>query len=402
MKARRTGRSCRGRARARRTWWSSCSTTSASPTSAATAPTIATPNIDRLAAGGLRYTNFHTTALCSPTRACAAHRPQPPRGRHARRSPNWNTGFPNCTGTHHQERGDRRRDAARRRLRHLRGRQVAPDADGARRSPRGPVRPVAAGSAASTASTASCEGETDQFYPELIRDNHPIEPPRTPERATTSPRTSSTRRSAWSHDQQVADPGQAVLPVPRVRRDARAAPGAAGVPRQVPRPVRRRLGRRSREQWFARQKELGIVPPDTELAPRNPGVEPWDELLGGRAAPRAPAAGGVRRLPRAHRRADRPAGRLPDGDRRARQHAVRADVRQRRQPGGRPARRASTTLQLLQRHARDIEESRRAARRHRRRRTSHNNYPVGLGAGRQHAAASGTSRTPTAAASATR
>ena len=31
---------------------------------------IATPNIDRLAAGGLRYTNFHTTALCSPTRAC--------------------------------------------------------------------------------------------------------------------------------------------------------------------------------------------------------------------------------------------------------------------------------------------------------------------------------------------
>ncbi len=31
---------------------------------------IATPTIDRLAAGGLRYVNFHTTALCSPTRAC--------------------------------------------------------------------------------------------------------------------------------------------------------------------------------------------------------------------------------------------------------------------------------------------------------------------------------------------
>src|SRR5262245_52147127 len=30
---------------------------------------IQTPNIDRLAAGGLRYTNFHTTSLCSPTRA---------------------------------------------------------------------------------------------------------------------------------------------------------------------------------------------------------------------------------------------------------------------------------------------------------------------------------------------
>ena len=31
---------------------------------------IATPNIDRLAAGGVRFANFHTTALCSPTRSC--------------------------------------------------------------------------------------------------------------------------------------------------------------------------------------------------------------------------------------------------------------------------------------------------------------------------------------------
>ena len=29
-----------------------------------------TPNIDRLASGGLRYSNFHTTSLCSPSRAC--------------------------------------------------------------------------------------------------------------------------------------------------------------------------------------------------------------------------------------------------------------------------------------------------------------------------------------------
>ena len=34
--------------------------------------TIDTPNIDKLAAGGLRYTNFHTTALCSPTRAACS------------------------------------------------------------------------------------------------------------------------------------------------------------------------------------------------------------------------------------------------------------------------------------------------------------------------------------------
>ncbi|HUN52585.1 MAG TPA: sulfatase-like hydrolase/transferase, partial [Candidatus Sulfotelmatobacter sp.] len=60
--------------------------------------TIATPNIDRLAAGGLRYTNFHTTALCSPTRAALLTG----RNHHSvgmRGLSNWNTGFPNCTGS---------------------------------------------------------------------------------------------------------------------------------------------------------------------------------------------------------------------------------------------------------------------------------------------------------------
>jgi hypothetical protein len=37
---------------------------------------IPTPNLDRIAANGLRYTNFNSTALCSPSRA-AHHRPQP-------------------------------------------------------------------------------------------------------------------------------------------------------------------------------------------------------------------------------------------------------------------------------------------------------------------------------------
>src|SRR4029079_10297801 len=34
----------------------------------------------------------------------------------------------------------------------------------------------------------------------------------------------------------------------------------------------------ARERWFAKQKELRLVPPDTDLAPRNPGVEEWDSL----------------------------------------------------------------------------------------------------------------------------
>ncbi|KKN40544.1 hypothetical protein LCGC14_0732440, partial [marine sediment metagenome] len=58
---------------------------------------IETPNIDRLAEGGLRYNNFHTTALCSPTRACLLTG----RNHHTvgmRAVSNFNSGFPNMRG----------------------------------------------------------------------------------------------------------------------------------------------------------------------------------------------------------------------------------------------------------------------------------------------------------------
>ncbi len=59
--------------------------------------TIETPTIDRLAAGGLRYAGFHTTALCSPSRACLLTG----RNHHAvgmRGVSNFDTGFPNMRG----------------------------------------------------------------------------------------------------------------------------------------------------------------------------------------------------------------------------------------------------------------------------------------------------------------
>jgi arylsulfatase A-like enzyme len=59
--------------------------------------TIETPNIDRLAAAGLRFTGFHTTALCSPSRACLLTG----RNHHAvgmRAISNMDTGFPNMRG----------------------------------------------------------------------------------------------------------------------------------------------------------------------------------------------------------------------------------------------------------------------------------------------------------------
>ena len=60
--------------------------------------TLATPNIDQLAAQGLRYTGFHTTSLCSPSRACL----MTGRNHHAvgmRAISNFDTGFPNMRGS---------------------------------------------------------------------------------------------------------------------------------------------------------------------------------------------------------------------------------------------------------------------------------------------------------------
>src|SRR2546423_15470987 len=58
---------------------------------------VATPNIDRLAANGLLYTNFHTTAMCSPTRASLLTGRMPHNvgmGIIAE----WSTGFPGYRG----------------------------------------------------------------------------------------------------------------------------------------------------------------------------------------------------------------------------------------------------------------------------------------------------------------
>jgi arylsulfatase A-like enzyme len=65
---------------------------------------IETPNIDRIANDGIRYTQWHTTALCSPTRSCLLT------GRnHTRNSMACITeaaiGFPNASGTIPPENG---------------------------------------------------------------------------------------------------------------------------------------------------------------------------------------------------------------------------------------------------------------------------------------------------------
>jgi arylsulfatase A-like enzyme len=139
---------------------------------------IATPTFDRLAAQGRRYANFHTTALCSPTRACLLTG----RNHHSNgmaRVVELAAGFPGYNATIPKENGFLSEI--------LRGEGYATLAIGKWHLT--PATEMAAGSPRDKWPLGRgfdryygfMGGETDQYHPELVEDNHPTEPPRTPE-----------------------------------------------------------------------------------------------------------------------------------------------------------------------------------------------------------------------------
>ena len=104
---------------------------------------IRTPTIDRLAAEGLRYSGFHTTAMCSTTRAALLTG----RNHHSVGIgclANFDSGYPGYRGKIAREAGDTRGNAAAARLSQLHGRQMARHATDRERRDR-PVRRLAAG-----------------------------------------------------------------------------------------------------------------------------------------------------------------------------------------------------------------------------------------------------------------
>ena len=239
--------------------------------------TIETPHIDRLAAGGLRYTNFHTTALCSPTRAALLTG----RNHHSvgmRGLSNWNTGFPNCTGTVAR--------SAATLAEMLRPAGYANFAVGKwhltpmeETSPAGPFDQWPLGRGFDRY-YGFLQGETDQFVPELFHDNHAVDPPRTPEQGYHLTEDLVDHAIGFVRDQKSVVPEKPFF--------LYLAFGATHSPHQAPPEYLRKYRGRFdagwdavREQWFERQKAMGIVPADTRLAPRNPGVKPWAELSAG-------------------------------------------------------------------------------------------------------------------------
>ena len=236
--------------------------------------TIETPNIDRLAEGGLRYTNFHTTALCSPTRACLLTG----RNHHTvgvRAISNYDTGFPHMRGyitPHAATIAEILRENGYTTL--MSGKwHLAPMAQA---SAAGPFDnwPLQRGF---NRYYGFMQGETDQFYPQLTYDNHPIDPPKGPEDGYHITEDLIDKSIEFIRDHKSVYPEQPIF--------LYVAFGATHTPHQAPKEfIDKYKGRFDagwdviREQWHKKQLEEGIIPPGTKLAPRNPGVEPWDSL----------------------------------------------------------------------------------------------------------------------------
>ncbi|HEX7442346.1 MAG TPA: arylsulfatase, partial [Acidimicrobiales bacterium] len=119
--------------------------------------------------------------------------------------------------------------------------------------------------------------ETDQFHPELVYDNHAVEPPTSPDEGYHLSEDLVDHAISFIHDTKSIRPDRPFFTY--------LAFGAMHAPHQAPASYLDKYRGRfdagwdvARDAWFARQLEMGVVPAGTELAPRNPGVEAWDTL----------------------------------------------------------------------------------------------------------------------------
>jgi arylsulfatase len=233
-----------------------------------------TPTLDRLAAGGVRLLNFHTTALCSPTRACL----MTGRNHHANgmgRVADLAMGYPGYLGRIPKENGFvsevlRARGYAT----YAVGKwHLTPDDESHVASPRS-TWPLARGF---DRWYGFHGGETHQFVPTLYHDSHAVEPPGRPEDGYHLSADLADRAIEFVGDLRAIDPDRPFF--------LYWCPGACHSPHHAPAEWIARYRGRFDQGWdawraetFARQLDLGFFPPGTALSARPPWVPAFDEL----------------------------------------------------------------------------------------------------------------------------
>ena len=235
---------------------------------------IATPNFDALATGGLRYNNMHTTALCSPSRSCIVTG----RNHHSNGMAcitELASGYPGYNGVVPFENGFLSEM--------LLGRGYSTFMVGKwhltpsnQETAAGPFDrwPLARGF---ERFYGFLGGDTSQWYPDLVYDNHQVEPPATPEEGYHLSADLVDRSIQFIADAKQIDPDKPFY--------LHLCFGATHAPHHAPKEWADKYAGQFDDGWdayrekvFARQKELGIVPADAELSRHDPDVPDWGSL----------------------------------------------------------------------------------------------------------------------------
>jgi len=233
---------------------------------------INTPNIDSLATNGLRYNNMHTTALCSPTRTCILTG----RNHHSNGMScitEASTGYPGGNGYIPFENGFLSEMLVQRGYNtYAVGKWHLTPAD--QISAAGPYDrwPLGRGF---ERYYGFLGGDTHQYYPDLTYDNHRVEPPKTPEDGYHLTEDLADKAIAFIADSKQVAPNKPFFMY--------FCTGAMHAPHHVPKEWADKYKGKFDDGWeayrgkvIARQKELGIAPPDAELSRHDPDVPRWD------------------------------------------------------------------------------------------------------------------------------
>src|SRR5262245_26230840 len=234
-----------------------------------------TPNFEKLAADGLKYTRFHTTALCSPTRAALLSG----RNHHsvgmgaitefATAAPGNNSMKPNTC-------------AALAETLKLNGYSTAQvgkchEVPVWESSAIGPFDHWPTGGGGFQYFYGFVGGETHQYYPNLFEGTTRVEPEKTPEEAYTLNEDLADHAISWIRQQKALVPDRPFF--------VYYAPGATHAPHHVPKEwADKYKGQfdqgwdKLREETFARQKKLGVIPKDCELTKRHPEIPAWSAV----------------------------------------------------------------------------------------------------------------------------
>ena len=234
-----------------------------------------TPNAELLAAGGLKFNRFHTTALCSPSRQAMLTG----RNHHtvgmggiteiASGSPGYNSLLPNTC-------------APLARTLKLNGYATAQfgkchEVPVWETSPAGPFDSWPTGGGGFEYFYGFIGGEAHQWYPSLYEGTIPVEPKKTPEEGYHLMEDMTDKAMNWIGQQKALIPDKPFF--------VYFAPGATHAPHHVPKEwADKYKGKfdqgwdKLREETFARQKKLGVIPQDCQLTQRHKEIPAWDEM----------------------------------------------------------------------------------------------------------------------------